>query len=494
MHVTSDQFHEKSAEALKDESLAGALFVLGKMFPLMREAVVDQLPEFDALRDRARDIRNHALDHLPDYLDAFEKKVNANGGRVHWARTGAEANRIVAKLCKDAGAKQIIKSKSMVTEELELNDYLEAQGLVVTETDLGEYIIQLRKEKPFHIVGPALHLSAAQVSDTFYEAHKEYGRTEKVEDKVKLVEEARIVLRERFKNADIGITGANFLVAETGQIALVTNEGNADLTATLPKRHIVVTGIEKVVPNLDDLGVLLRLLPRSATGQETSNYVSLYTGPRQKGDGDGPDSFDIVLVDNGRSDMLDSPVKEMLRCIRCGACLNSCPIYGAVGGQAYGSVYSGPMGSVWTPALTSVSQAGDLPNASTFCGKCEEVCPVRIPLPKLMRHWREKEFEQHLSPTTARWGLGVWTWLAHHPRAYRFFTGLSLVGMNLMASAPSPKGRWITKLPFIAAGWTDSRNLSAPSGGSFLSQYKKAQKAAPLKDAARPSNGEGEGK
>jgi L-lactate dehydrogenase complex protein LldF len=191
--------------------------------------------------------------------------------------------------------------------------------------------------------------------------------------------------------------------------------------------------------------------------------------------------------------MLDSPVKEMLRCIRCGACLNSCPIYGAVGGQAYGSVYSGPMGSVWTPALTSVSQAGNLPNASTFCGKCEEVCPVRIPLPKLMRHWREKEFEQHLSPTTARWGLGVWTWLARHPRSYRLFVRLGLIGMNVMAPAPSQKGRWIAKLPFIASGWTESRNLSAPSGGSFLTQYKQAQKAA-LKKTEHPSKTEGASK
>ncbi|WP_422007830.1 lactate utilization protein B [Pyruvatibacter mobilis] len=475
MHVTSDKFSDNARAAIADPQLQTGLFVFGKIFPLLREATVGKLPEFDALRDAAKDIKVHTLNNLGTYLEAFEARVEEAGGRVHWARTAEEANTIVEKLCAEAKAHNIIKSKSMVTEELELNDHLIGKGYNVVETDLGEYIIQLRKEKPFHIVGPALHLTAGQVSDTFYEAHKPLGRTEKVEDKVKLVEEARIVLRERFKQADVGITGANFLVAETGQVAIITNEGNADLTATLPKRHIVVTGIEKIVPTLDDLSVFLRILPRSATGQETSNYVSLYSGPRRARDADGPAQFDIVLVDNGRTDMLGTPVEEMLRCIRCGACLNACPVFTTVGGQSYGSVYSGPMGSVWTPALASVSSAAKLPNASSFCGKCEEVCPVRIPLPSMMRHWREKEFEAHLTPAGQRWGLGIWAWLGRHPSLYRTATNLAGIGLRLMAHTRNGR-RMVTKLPFIGSGWTQSRDLAAPPEPSFLSQYREGRR------------------
>lgn len=475
MHVTSKDFDEKARAAIADDQLQMGLFVFGKIFPLMRDAKAAELPEFEGLRDSARDIKTNVLENLGTYLDAFEARVEEAGGRIHWARTAEEANAIVERLCEEVGAKDIIKSKSMVTEELELNDHLIGKGYNVVETDLGEYIIQLRNEKPFHIVGPALHLNAGQVSDTFYEAHKKHGRMERVEDKVKLVEEARIVLRERFKNADVGITGANFLVAETGQIVLVTNEGNADLTATLPKRHIVVTGIEKIVPTLDDLSVFLRILARSATGQDTSNYVSLYSGPRRARDADGPESFDIVLVDNGRTDMLGTPVEEMLRCIRCGACLNSCPVFSTVGGQTYGSVYSGPMGAVWTPALASVSSAAKLPNASSFCGKCEEVCPVRIPLPSMMRHWREKEFEAHLTPSGQRWGLGMWAWLGKRPSLYRAATNLAGIGLRLISKGRGGR-RLATWLPFIGQGWTQSRDLAVPSEPTFLSQYKEGRR------------------
>lgn len=475
MHVTSSDFDTNAKNAIADDQLQMGLFVFGKIFPLLREATAAKLPEFEALRDAARDIKVHTLQNLATYLQAFETRVEEAGGRVHWARTAEEANSIVERLCAEAEAKNIIKSKSMVTEELELNDHLISKGYNVVETDLGEYIIQLRNEKPFHIVGPALHLNAGQVSDTFYEAHKPLGRTEKVEDKAALVEEARIVLRERFKNADVGITGANFLVAETGQIALITNEGNADLSATLPKQHIVVTGIEKIVPTLDDLSVFLRILARSATGQETSNYVSLYSGPRRERDADGPEKFDIVLIDNGRTDMLGTPVEEMLRCIRCGACLNACPVFTTVGGQSYGSVYSGPMGSVWTPALASVASASKLPNASSFCGKCEEVCPVRIPLPSMMRHWREKEFEAHLTPAGQRWGLGIWAWLGRHPAAYGLTSNLAGIGLRFIARLRKGR-RIVTSLPFIGGGWTQSRDLAVPSEQTFLSQYKEGRR------------------
>ncbi len=472
MHVTSERFSENARHALDDKVLQGGLFIFAKGFTALRDIGISQVPEFGDMRDRARDVKNHVLENLGDYLEQFEERVIANGGRVHWARNASEANEIIGRLCAEVNAKTVVKSKSMVTEELELNPHLEKQGIEVFESDLGEYIIQLRKEKPFHIVGPALHLTKEQVSDTFYKAHQRYGRTEKVTEKEALVREARIVLRERFKQADVGITGANFLVAETGSIALVTNEGNADLSATLPKHHIAVTGIEKIVPTLEDLGLFLRLLPRSALGLDTANYLSLYTGPKRDSDPDGPETFDIVLVDNGRSDMLGSEFQDMLRCIRCGACLNGCPVFTSVGGQAYGSVYSGPMGAVWTPALAGITHAANLPNASTFCGKCEEVCPVRIPLPNLMRHWREREFEKHYTPTGQRWGMGAWRWIAGKPALYRLASSMGGRILRVMAS----KG-WVKKLPGFAGGWTEMRDLKAPEGGSFLEQYEKGRRS-----------------
>ncbi len=472
MHVTSERFAENARHALDDKVLQGGLFIFAKGFTALRDIGISLVPEFGDMRDRARDVKNHVLENLGDYLKQFEERVIANGGRVHWARNASEANEIIGRLCAEANAKTVVKSKSMVTEELELNPHLEKQGIEVFESDLGEYIIQLRKEKPFHIVGPALHLTKEQVSNTFYEAHQRYGRTEKVTEKGALVQEARIVLRERFKQADVGITGANFLVAETGSIALVTNEGNADLSATLPKHHIAVTGIEKIVPTLEDLGLFLRLLPRSALGLDTANYLSLYTGPKRDSDPDGPETFDIVLVDNGRSDMLGSEFQDMLRCIRCGACLNGCPVFTTVGGQAYGSVYSGPMGAVWTPALAGITHAANLPNASTFCGKCEEVCPVRIPLPNLMRHWREREFEKHYTPAGQRWGMGAWRWIAGKPALYRFASSMGGRVLRVMAS----KG-WVKKLPGFAGGWTEMRDLKAPEGGSFLEQYEKGRRS-----------------
>jgi L-lactate dehydrogenase complex protein LldF len=477
MHVTTEKFHGRAKEAIANKNLQGGLFIIGKIFTAMRDHAMAQMPEFDALRDQARDIKRHTLENLDTYLQQFEERVIENGGCVHWARDGEEANRIIARLCKEVDAQTVIKSKSMVTEELELNPALEGEGLTVTETDLGEYIIQLRGEKPFHIVAPAWHLTAGEVADTFYEAHKAHGRTERVEDKVKLVEEARIVLRERFKKADVGITGANFLIAETGSIALVTNEGNADLCATLPRKHIAVTGIEKIIPTLDDLALFWRVLPRSATGQDTANYLSLYSGPRREGDADGPESFDIVLVDNGRSDMLGTAVEDMLRCIRCGACLNACPVFTSVGGQTYGSVYSGPMGSVLTPALTSVSQAAMLPNASTFCGKCEEVCPVRIPLPSMMRHWREEEFSKHYSPAAQRWGLGLWAYAARTPWAYRLATNWGRKVLALMGG----KERVAHALPFIGKGWSEKRDLNVGEGATFLEQYERRKSSGGAK-------------
>ena len=268
---------------------------------------------------------------------------------------------------------------------------------------------------------------------------------------------------------DVGLTGANFLVAETGSSMLVTNEGNADLSNTLPKMHIVLATIEKVIPTLEDAAVLLRVLARSATGQESSAYTTLNTGPKRDGDLDGPSAYHVVILDNGRSSVLGTEMQEILRCIRCGACMNHCPVYGAIGGHAYGWVYPGPIGAVLTPQLIGVEEAGNLPNASTFCGRCESVCPVRIPLPKLMRHWREREFERHLTPTAVRQGLALWSFFARRPKLYRRLTSIANRVLALFGRA---QGRYDT-LP-LAGGWTRFRDFPAPpSGGTFHAQWAR---------------------
>ena len=398
MQSTARDFNHNVEDALANPNLQDSLAKLKVGFSERRRQAVERLPEFEALRDAARDIKNHTLANLDFYLEEFERKVTALGGHVHWAPTAEDARRIITELCQSVGARTIAKSKSMISEEIGINDHLEALGIAPIETDLGEYIIQLRREPPSHIIAPAVHLTKDQVADTFLEHHRALGFTKRLTERSDLVAEARHVLRQKFLDADVGLTGANFLVAETGSSMLVTNEGNADLSNTLPRMHIVLASIEKVIPTLEDAAVLLRVLARSATGQESSTYTTLNTGPKRSGDLDGPSQYHVVILDNGRSSVLGTEMQEMLRCIRCGACMNHCPVYGAIGGHAYGWVYPGPIGAVLTPQLIGVEEASNLPNASTFCGRCESVCPVRIPLPKLMRHWREREFERHLTP------------------------------------------------------------------------------------------------
>jgi L-lactate dehydrogenase complex protein LldF len=356
----------------------------------------------------------------------------------------------------------------MVAEEIGLNAHLEANGLTPVETDLGEYIIQLRDEMPSHSIAPAVHLNATQVEADFRRVHSHLEPGRDLSEPVKLLTEARAVLREKFLAADVGVTGANFLVAETGTSIIVTNEGNGDLTQILPKTHIVLASIEKLVPTLEDVSQILRVLARSATGQDMSVYTTFSTGPRRPADPDGPAAYHVVILDNGRTGMLGTNFQEMLRCIRCGACMNHCPVYHAVGGHAYGWVYPGPMGAVLTPSLIGVEEAGHLPNASTFCGRCESVCPVRIPLPKLMRHWREREFERHLQPATVRSGLKMWGFFARRPALYRLATRVAMGGLGLLGRS---KGRF-ARLP-LAGGWTKNRDFPAPSGKTFQAAYAR---------------------
>jgi L-lactate dehydrogenase complex protein LldF len=460
--ATSHRFKDNAHRALGDAQLQRALGHVKKNFIERRAAAAARLPEFDALRDHARDIKNHVLENLDFYLERFEAKVVAAGGQIHWCADAEAARQTILRICRSANAKLVTRGKTMIGEEIALNDFLEANAITPVETDLGEYIIQLRHEPPSHIIAPAIHLNKEQVADAFRGAHRDLDPRRPLSEPAALLAEARAKLRSRFLAADLGITGANFLVAETGSTIIVTNEGNGDLTQTLPKIHIVLASLEKVVPTLDDAATILRVLARSATGQEMSVYTTISTGPRRAGDLDGPEQYHVVLLDNGRTRMLGSEFRDALRCIRCGACLNHCPVYQAVGGHAYGWVYSGPIGAVLTPGLIGVEQAGHLPNASTFCGRCESVCPMRIPLPKMMRHWREQEFERHLSPPIARAALGLWAFFAKRPALYRLAAGL---GARVLKARAGPAGR-IRSLPF-AGGWTAHRDMPAPEGRTF---------------------------
>jgi len=478
MELTANKFKANASKALVDAQLQKALGNVEKGFIGKRQKSVDALPEFDALRDNARDIKNHVLAHLDLYLEEYERKVTAAGGIVHWAETAEDARRIVLDICKKANARTVTKGKSMITEEIALNDHLSANGIEPVETDLGEYIIQLRGEYPSHIIAPAVHLNKEQVESDFRRVHTHLPEGRDLSEPVSLLSEAREVLRQRYFAADVGITGANFLIAETGTSVIVTNEGNGDLTQTLGKVHVVVASIEKIVPTLEDTSQILRVLARSATGQDMSVYTTFSTGPKREEDPDGPDEYHVVLLDNGRSAMLGTEYQDMLRCIRCGACMNHCPVYHAVGGHAYGSVYPGPMGAVLTPSLNGIEETGQLPNASTFCGRCEEVCPMRIPLPKMMRHWREREFERNLTPLTARYGLKAWAFFAKRPKLYRFAASFGMPLLSLMGGT----SKRFRSLPF-AGGWTRYRDLPAPEGRTFLQAW--AQREAQKQEAGQ---------
>ncbi|MGI9307768.1 MAG: LutB/LldF family L-lactate oxidation iron-sulfur protein [Gammaproteobacteria bacterium] len=473
MDASSRKFPELSRAALKDEILRDALVDVEQVMPHIRREAFAALPEYEALTERARDIKDQVLRHLDFYLQAFEKQVQSLGGVVHWAQDAAEARAIVAGIARDKGVRRVTKSKSMVSEEIDLNAGLEAAGLELTETDLGEYIIQLRGEKPSHILAPALHVSLEEVAATF-EAQHDIERTKPLGDADEMLAEARMIMRQKFLDAEMGITGANFLIAETGGVVIVTNEGNADLTAGLPDTHVVVTGIEKLVPTFEDTGVMLRLLARSAIGQGLSNYTTFIHGPRQQGERSGPQELHVVLVDNGRSELLGGEFQEMLRCIRCSACINHCPVYTAVGGHAYGSVYSGPMGAVLTPGLAGLRAAKHLPNASTFCGRCAEVCPVKIPLPKLLRHWREREYAQHLSAPLQRFGLTLWSVANRSGFLYSRALGLAQAFVSRLAG----EGGWIKAMPAPFGGWFVCRDLKVESGGTFQRQWRKRQEGA----------------
>jgi L-lactate dehydrogenase complex protein LldF len=462
MQVTSMHFKARAGGKLADVKLQAALKKLQTNFVRGRAERVAELDNFDAIREAGAAIRERTLADLDLYLAEFESNATARGAVVHWAETVAEANRLVCEIAANYGVRKVVKSKSMVSEECGLNDALEAAGVEVVETDLGEYILQLAREPPSHIVAPVVHKSKDEVSDLFAAKHRQPRKTGIAE----LTREAREVLRPHFLSADMGVSGANFIVAETGSTLIVTNEGNGRLVTTLPRVHVAITGIEKVVPTLEDVSTLLRLLPRHGTGQTITNYVSVTTGVKGADELDGPEHFHVILVDAGRTRLIGSDLQPMLRCIRCGACMNHCPVYQSVGGHAYGWVYPGPMGSILTPMYAGLENALDLPNASTFCNQCGVVCPVKIPLPDLMRKLRERQFEQRLKPWRERLGLGMWGWIAQQPALYAMAARIGARALAWMGGA----GKLIHNLPF-GGGWTGGRDLPAAEGRTFRELY-----------------------
>lgn len=430
-----------------------------------RQARVEELPIFDDLRDRARAIRLHSLSHLDRLLAHFADRLAEAGGHVHFAADGGEANDIIAGILEDSSATLVVKSKSMVTEEIEVNQYLEGRGIEVVETDLGEFIVQLSDDTPSHIIAPVLHKTRQEIGSLFAD---KLGVME-TDVPADLNQIARSHLRQIFLRADAGITGVNVAIAESGSVVLVTNEGNGRLTSTAPRVHIAVMGMERIVSRWEDAAVILEILARSATGQRLSAYTNVVTGPRRLGDADGPDEVHVVILDNGRSGILAGETAEILACIRCGACLNICPVFRAVGGgHAYGSVYSGPVGSVVTPGLMGMDPWWDLAHASTLCGACEEVCPVGIQIPSMLLALRRIAAEEGKLPSWMERGMSLYARSGSEPerwhRAKKWAWRLS---------APLSVKGWIRRLPGPGRGWTMSRDLPRPAKESFIDWWER---------------------
>jgi L-lactate dehydrogenase complex protein LldF len=471
--ATQLPFRARVRRALADRQLRVALERVTGRFSGLRAAGLASLDDPDAVRDRTRAIRAEVVAHLDEYLAQFAAAAAAAGARVHRAPDAATACAIVVELARAHGVKLAVKSKSMVTEEIGLNRALEAAGVTVVESDLGEYIIQLAGETPSHIIAPAIHKTKEQVGALL---HAKLG-IPLTDDPAQMAAAARVKLREVFLTAGLGISGANFGVAETGTLCIVTNEGNGRLTTTAPRLHVALVGIERLAPTLDDLSALLQVLARSATGQKLSVYTNLVTGPRplrgscdRTGEPDGPDELHVVLVDNGRSRLLGSDLEEILYCIRCGACLNACPVYREIGGHAYGGVYTGPVGAVLTPALGGLAEWHELPFASTLCGACREVCPVRIDLPRLLLRQRAAAKRAGYGPWWLRAGLRVYRWLATHPRAWGAALALGRLGARATGRSP------LRRLPPPLSGWTDYRDFPAPAARSFSAQWRARER------------------
>ena len=475
--VHSSAIHERAQTAMGDAHLQEAYRSSTLRLYSHRLQAIGQVPGFEPLRERARLLKGEVMNHLDYYLAQFADNVERQGGKVHWARTGEEACAIVKGIVKNAGAKEVVKAKSMVGEEIELNHALETAGINAIETDLGELIVQLSGERPAHIVAPAMHKTRHDVSDLF----SEKLHSERTEDPEQLTAIARTALRKMFARAGVGVSGANFAVAETGSVVTIENEGNIRLTTTAPPVHVALVGIEKIIPRFNDLSVFLRLLGRSATGQKLTSYTSILTGPRRPGE-DGPDEMHVVLIDNGRIGTLaDEKMREALYCIRCGACLNTCPVYRKIGGHAYGWVYSGPIGALITPQFVGLNQARELPFASSLCGACREVCPVKINIPDLLLHLRSQVQEKiptapHMGEVVSeRKGMRLWAWAMKRPWVFSLGGAAARFGIRwLPGSGGSGSRKWVTRLPFFPfSNWTLGRDFPAPDPVPFRKRWSK---------------------
>jgi L-lactate dehydrogenase complex protein LldF len=453
----STTFPLRVRRALDDEKLGAALGNVSAQLRTRRALAFQSLRDAEAMRDRARKARLDVLRDLPAQLEKFEAQLQANGVIVHWANAADDANAIVSDIARRHDVKRVAKAKSMVSEEIHLNDALERAGLEVVETDLGEYIIQLANDRPSHIVAPIIHMTRADVGRVMHE----HLHTPLSDDPATLGRYARERLRDVFLAADMGITGANFGVVETGTICLVTNEGNGRMVTSLPRVHVVLMGIEKLVATLADLDVLLKLLPRSGTGQKLTAYTSLISGPRRTGDTCGPEAVHVVLIDNGRSRLYAGESAEILGCIRCGACMNVCPVYTSIGGHAYGDTYPGPVGAVVTPGLRGLHEWADLPGASSLCGACRDVCPVRLDIPRMLLALRREAAPDH-APRWLRHAMRGFASVAGRPRLYRLATRLMRSILRRGASAG-----WITRAPGPGHAWTHARDLRAPAAQTF---------------------------
>jgi L-lactate dehydrogenase complex protein LldF len=473
----SAEFDQKIHDTLLDSRLQTAIYAAtGRLMDHRRNAIAgDRIPDYQDLRTAANGLKKHTLENLDYYLEQFEQAVASHGGKVVWCRDATEVSDFILSLAKERGAGLIVKSKSMTTEEIDLNERLEHHQLEAVETDLGEYIIQLARERPYHIVAPALHKTRYQVADLFEEKLGVPRETE-IEKQTMI---ARAVLRDKFLRADIGISGANFLVADAGAVVLVENEGNARLTTSAPRIHIAVSGIEKLIPRAQDLGVFLKLLGRSATGQAMTSYTSVLSGPRRGEEIDGPDEFYVVLLDNGRTRLLaDASKRQSLYCIRCGACLNHCPVYRKIGGHSFPWVYSGPIGAIITPQYMGLRHEPSLPFASSLCGACAEVCPVKIDIPKILLELREEIKTAQASRgenRAERAAFRAWAWLMRRPKLFE------MAGMAGSSLAPSHSGYTREPPAWMRIGpvkkWLSQRDLPAPPPKSFRQLWRERSRS-----------------
>lgn len=469
MKIGTGEFNDRVGEGIKDAFMRGAVSSAQERFQTRRLNAAEELGNWQDWRSHGEEIRQHVLENLDYYLYQLSENVSKRGGHVFFAQTAEEASDYIKNVVEKKNAKKIVKSKSMVTEEINLNAALEKAGCDVIETDLGEYILQVDDhEPPSHIVVPALHKNRQQIRDVFKEKHG-YEHSDEPEE---LALHAREKLRQEYLAADVGITGCNFAVAETGSITLVTNEGNADLVMALPKTQITVMGMERLVPTFEEMEVLVSLLTRSAVGQKLTSYITTVTGPREEGDVDGPEEFHLVVVDNGRSDILGGEFQSILQCIRCAACVNACPVYRHVGGHSYGSIYSGPIGAVLSPLLGGYDDFKELPYASTLCGACTEACPVKIPLHDLLHKHRQVIVEKEgRAPVSEKLLMKAFRVGANSPSLFKMATR-----MAPKASSPFIEGDVITKGPGPLKAWTNIRDFPAPNKDNFRDWFKNREK------------------